>query len=153
MALFVDEYEKNIREVLNQVNINLIQFHGEETPEFCQSFGLPYIKAIRMRENVDIDEKVNAYSGAKGLLLDAYHPGVKGGSGVQFDWARIPKQCKLPIILAGGLTPQNVAMAMETVKPYGLDVSSGVEIEPGIKGSEKMESFLQEVNKFECENK
>ena len=146
VALFVDEQESRIREVLERVPINCIQFHGDEPAEACRIYGRPYIKAVRMRAGIDIAEIAKHYSDASGLLLDAYHPGVKGGTGSRFDWQLIPRQCRLPIVLAGGLEPANARQAVQSVRPYALDVSSGVEAEKGIKDAAKMAAFLKEVN-------
>ena len=146
VALFVDERESRIREVLERVPINCIQFHGDEPAEACRKYGKPYIKAVRMRSGVDMAGIAAHYSDAAGLLLDAYHPGVKGGTGSRFDWQLIPRQCSLPIVLAGGLEPANARQAVQSVRPYALDVSSGVEAEKGIKDAAKMAAFLKEVN-------
>ena len=148
VALFVDEREQRIRDVLKAVNIDLIQFHGNESRESCESFGIPYIKAVGMRDGLDLNKVANHYQSAAALLLDVWDPQKKGGTGHQFDWNRIPEQCGLPIVLAGGLTVENVRVAIETVRPYGVDISSGVEITKGIKDAGKMALFLEEVNQF-----
>ena len=145
VALFVNEQEQCIRQVLEQVPIDLIQFHGDEKAGFCRSFEKPYIKAVRMQEGIDMVGLAEEYHDAAGLLLDAYHPGVKGGSGSRFDWNLIPGDCALPIILAGGLEPENAKQAIRKIKPYALDVSSGVEAEKGVKDKEKMAAFIKEV--------
>jgi phosphoribosylanthranilate isomerase len=142
VALFVDEQETLIRNVLEQVPIDCLQFHGDETPEACRIYGKRYIKAIRMQGSIDIPEIAKRYGDADGLLLDAYHPGVKGGTGNRFDWDLIPKRCELPMILAGGLEAANVKRAVEKVRPYAVDVSSGVEAEKGIKDKAKMAAFM-----------
>ena len=146
VALFVDEKETKIREILSQVSIDCLQFHGNETPQACRLYNKSYIKAVSMRESTDIKQLAKDYNDAAGLLLDAYHPQAKGGTGQQFDWGLIPEQCDLPIILAGGLSPENAKQAVETVKPYALDVSSGVEVSKGIKDAVKMATFIEEVN-------
>ena len=145
VALFVDADEQQICRILEQVPIDLIQFHGDEPPQACRIYGKPYIKAVRMQAGIDIAALADKYHDAAGLLLDAYHPGTKGGTGSQFDWAMIPGECHLPIILAGGLTPENAKLAVQSVKPYALDVSSGVELSKGIKDVDKMTAFLTEV--------
>ena len=145
VALFVDADEQTIRQVLEQVPIDLIQFHGDEPAEACGIYGKPYIKAVRMQTDIDIVNIMATYEDAAGLLLDAYHPGVKGGSGSQFDWDLIPQTSQLPIILAGGLTPTNARQAVQSVRPYALDVSSGVEQSKGIKDVDLMSAFLTEV--------
>lgn len=146
VALFVDEQEAKIREVLAQVPIDCIQFHGDETAEACRIYGKRYIKAVSMREGIDIRALAHYYHDAAGLLLDAFHPDAKGGTGNQFNWSLIPKQLDLPIILAGGLDETNAKLAVQTVKPYALDVSSGVETRKGIKDSLKMAAFIKQVN-------
>ena len=146
VALFVDEQEAKIREVLAQVPIDCIQFHGDETAEACRIYGKRYIKAISMREGIDIPALAHYYHDAAGLLLDAFHPDAKGGTGSQFNWSLIPNQLDLPIILAGGLDETNAKLAVQTVRPYALDVSSGVETRKGIKDSLKMAAFIKQVN-------
>ena len=145
VALFVDEQEARIREVLARVPIDCIQFHGDEPAEACGIYGKRYIKAVRMQDGIDIGALAQHYHDAAGLLLDAYHPGAKGGTGSQFDWELIPEQCALPVILAGGLDQTNVKQAVQKVKPYALDVSSGVETEKGVKDSLKMAAFIKQV--------
>jgi phosphoribosylanthranilate isomerase len=145
VALFVDEQEAQIREVLSKVAIDCIQFHGDESAEVCGIYNKPYMKAIRMKPDLDVIAMANQYQDASAILLDAYHPGIKGGSGSQFDWDLIPKNCNLPIILAGGLQADNAKQAVETVRPYALDVSSGVESSKGIKDAAKMTAFIQAI--------
>lgn len=149
VGLFVDEEPERVREVIRQVRIDLLQFHGDEGPVYCQTFGRPYLKAIRMRPGTDLLKVATEYQTAMGLLLDAEDPQAKGGTGKSFDWALIPPDCPLPVILAGGLRPDNVAEALRQVKPYALDVSSGVEAAKGIKDAEKMAAFLEEVRDFD----
>jgi phosphoribosylanthranilate isomerase len=143
VGLFVDAAETEIREVLHQVPLDLLQFHGRESPEFCRSAGRPYIKAIAMRDGVDGAAEARRYPDAAGLLFDAYHPQLAGGSGDTFDWARVPRDLRRPVILAGGLTPENVASAVQAVRPYAVDVSSGVEVSKGIKSAEKIVAFIR----------
>ena len=145
-ALFLDPEERQVRGVLDKVRVELLQFHGGEPAEFCRSFGRPYIKAVPMGGGADVDEYAKRHAGAAALLLDSHAAGQKGGTGVSFDWGSIPKLDGPPLILAGGLTPQNVATAIRIVKPYGVDVSSGVESRPGIKDAVKIEAFVREVN-------
>lgn len=149
VGLFVDETEARIRDVLAQVRIDLIQFHGDETPEHCESFGKPFIKAIRMRPGTDLTQVASKYRGASGLLLDADDPQAKGGTGARFDWSMVAPDCSLPVILAGGLKPENVGEALRRVRPYAVDVSSGVEAAKGIKDIGKMAAFLKEVYQFD----
>ncbi len=145
VALFVDEQEAKVREVLKRVSIDCIQFHGDESADACGIYNKPYMKAIRVKPELDIMEIANQYQDASALLLDAYHPGIKGGSGSQFDWDLIPQHCALPIILAGGLQAENAKQAVEIVKPYALDVSSGVESSKGVKDVAKMAAFIQVI--------
>jgi phosphoribosylanthranilate isomerase len=146
VALFVDEQEARIREVLQRVSVDCLQFHGDESPEACRLYGKRYMKAVRMQEGIDISDLALQYHDAAWLLLDAYHPGAKGGTGSRFDWELIPEHCALPIILAGGLDADNVRLAVQAVRPYALDVSSGVEAGKGVKDALKMAAFLGEVN-------
>ena len=146
VALFVDEQETRIREVLARVPIDCLQFHGDEPAEACRIYDKRYIKAVSMREGIDIAALADHYHDAAGLLLDAFHPDTKGGTGSQFDWAMIPKSCTLPIILAGGLDETNAKQAVQAVRPYALDVSSGVESAKGIKDSLKIAAFIKQVN-------
>jgi len=146
VALFVDEAERIINHVLNNIAIDCLQFHGHETPQACRLYNKPYIKALSIRETTNIKQLAIDYHDASALLLDAYHPQAKGGTGKRFDWDLIPKPCSLPIILAGGLNAKNVKQAIIKVNPYALDVSSGVEIKKGIKERAKMTAFIKEVN-------
>ena len=146
VALFVDEREARIREVLDRVPVDCLQFHGDEPDEACRIYGKRYMKAVRMREDIDIAALARRYHDAAGLLLDAWHPDAKGGTGSRFDWDLIPRQCALPIVLAGGLAADNATQAVQAVRPYALDVSSGVEAEKGIKDALKMAAFLRAVN-------
>ena len=146
VALFVDEQEARIREILARVPIDCLQFHGDEPAEACRIYDKRYIKAVSMRKGIDIAALAHHYHDAAGLLLDAFHPDAKGGTGSQFDWAMIPKSCALPIILAGGLDETNAKQAVQAVRPYALDVSSGVETAKGIKDSLKIAAFIKQVN-------
>lgn len=144
-ALFVNPTEAYVRSVLAQVSIDLLQFHGDESPAFCAQFKCPYIKAVRMREGIDLDVFAEQYSASSGLLLDAYKAGVPGGTGERFDWSRVPKILSKPIILAGGLTPDNIQQAIQQTQPWAVDVSGGVERSKGIKSAQKIEQFMQRV--------
>ena len=146
VALFVDAEEALIREVLARVPIDCIQFHGNETPEACRIYGKRYIKAVPMQNDTDVNALALAYHDADGLLLDAYDAKAKGGTGHPFNWDLIPTDCTLPIILAGGLDETNAKHAILSVKPYALDVSSGVEIAKGVKDSIKIAAFIEQVN-------
>lgn len=145
VGLFVDADAAAVEEVLRRVPLSLLQFHGEETPEYCSGFRRPYIKAVRMREEVDVPGLAHAYSEAAGLLLDAYEAGVPGGTGRTFDWDKIPKEAGKPVVLAGGLDAENVGAAVEKTRPYAVDVSSGVEVSKGIKDFAKMATFVRGV--------
>lgn len=149
VGLFVDEDPGRVEEVLGRVRIDLLQFHGEESPEYCQAFGRAYIKAIRMKPGTDLARVAADYHSAAGLLLDADDRHAKGGTGKSFDWAMIPPQCPLPVVLAGGLGPDNAGLALRQVRPFGLDVSSGVEAAKGVKDKDKMAAFLKEVQDFD----
>ena len=150
VGLFVDPEPEQVEAVLSWVALDVLQFHGDEDPQFCESFPVPYIKAVRMREGVDLLQTAERYSSARGLLLDTYRPGVAGGTGEAFDWARVPASLGSSIILAGGLTPANVAQAIAAVRPYAVDVSGGVEADKGIKDAAKIAAFMQEVNRVDA---
>ena len=145
VGLFMNASAETVREALKVVPLNLLQFHGEESPEFCDQFEVPYIKVLRMRDNANVVAFAQDYPNAAGILLDSYHKDAGGGTGQSFDWDLIPDDVPLPLILAGGLNSENVASAIEAVKPYAVDVSSGVESEPAIKDHEKIEQFIKEV--------
>lgn len=145
-ALFLDPEAGKVREVLEGVRIDLLQFHGGEPADFCRSFGLPYIKAVPMGSQADLREYAQRHAQAAALLLDSHAAGQKGGTGVSFDWSLIPRLDGTRIVLAGGLNRGNVATAIRVVRPYGVDVSSGVEDAPGIKDRGKMAAFVHEVN-------
>lgn len=144
-ALFVNPDKNYVEQVLAEVDIDLLQFHGDEDAEFCQQFSKPYIKAVRMQETTDLDFLANEFKASSGLLLDAYVPGVPGGTGEKFSWEWIPESLDLPVILAGGLTAENVKQAIHTAKPWAVDVSGGVEASKGIKSEQKIKQFMQEV--------
>jgi len=145
-ALFVDPEPKQVQEILEGVRIDLIQFHGDEDSDFCGQFKHPYIKAIRVRQASDVVASCVRFPDALGILLDSYKPGVPGGTGETFDWSLIDdSQLTKPIILAGGLNPENVADAINQVQPFAVDVSGGVEASKGIKDHGKINAFLSEV--------
>ena len=151
VGLFVNPTVDYVREVLAKVPLDALQFHGEEAPEFCASFGKPYLKAIRVKAGVDLVECAARYAGAQGLLLDAYVEGTQGGTGESFDWALIPHDLPLPVILSGGLHAGNVAQAVAQVQPYAVDVSSGVEESKGIKDAAKVAAFIKEVKNVDLQ--
>lgn len=143
VGLFVDQEPELIAR--SAEHLDLLQFHGDETPAFCAGFGRPWIKALRMRDDLDLHAAAEAYAGAQALLLDAYRPGVPGGTGETFDWSRIPANLAKPVILAGGLGPDNVAQAIERVRPFAVDVSGGVEAAPGRKDRGLLAAFAAAV--------
>lgn len=145
-ALFLDPGREAVQQVLDQVRVELLQFHGVEPAEFCRSFSRPYVKAVPMGSQADLAEYAQRHFHAAALLLDSHAAGQKGGTGMSFNWSAVPKVEGPPLILAGGLKPENVATAIRIVQPYGVDVSSGVESAPGIKDPDKMAAFVREVN-------
>ena len=145
VGLFVNASEKEVRRVLASVPLDLLQFHGDETPDFCKQFQMPYLKAIRVKTGVDLLQCAALYKRAQGLLLDAHVEGIPGGTGAVFDWDLIPESLLLPLILSGGLNVHNVSDAIEKVRPHAVDVSSGVEASKGIKDQEKISRFMSEV--------
>ncbi|WP_281645433.1 phosphoribosylanthranilate isomerase [Parendozoicomonas sp. Alg238-R29] len=145
-GVFVNPEPQFLEEVLQTVELDALQFHGDESNDFCQSWGLPWIKAVRVRENSDVASELEQWPQASAFLLDSYTPGVYGGTGEAFDWDRFPKHLKQPLILAGGLSPANVADAIATVQPWAIDVSSGVESSRGKKDETLIREFMEEVN-------
>lgn len=149
VGLFVNPDAADVRAALGALRLDLLQFHGDETPAFCASFGVPYLKAVRVKPGVDLIQYAIRFRGAKGLLLDAFVEGKAGGTGESFDWKLIPDDLPLPVILSGGLGPANVKAAIEQVRPWAVDVSSGVEASKGIKDAARIAVFMREVRK-EC---
>ena len=145
VALFKDAEADEIRRVLAEVPIDLLQFHGSESAGFCRQFGKPYIKALGMVGESAAPKQVEEYHDARGLLLDGHAPGAAGGTGQSFEWDMIPDDLEYPLILAGGLGVNNVAEAIRTVRPYAVDISSGVESEKGIKDAAKVTAFMNNV--------
>ena len=148
VALFVNETAENVSHALAVCQFDLLQFHGDESPEFCRQFNRPYMKAIRVRSADDIHSAVQQYPDAKALLLDAYVENLPGGTGQAFDWRLIP-QLDIPWVLAGGLNANNVADAVIQVQPFAVDVSGGVEASKGIKDVNKIKDFISEVRNVE----
>ncbi len=146
-GLFVDADPAFVNTVLREVPLQLLQFHGDESLAYCESFARPYMKAIRMRPELDVAAAIAEYPTASGILLDAYRPGVPGGTGETFDWARVPKFSTKPLVLAGGLTPANIADAIQMTQVYGVDVSGGVESAPGKKDHGKITSFINNARR------
>ena len=151
VGLFVNPPVDYVRDVLAQVSLDVLQFHGEEAPSFCAQFGKPYLKAIRVKPGVDLIQCAARYASAQGLLLDAYIEGTHGGTGASFDWALIPGNLPLPVVLSGGLHAGNVAEAIRQVRPYAVDVSSGVEANKGIKDAAKIAAFIDEVKRVDVQ--
>lgn len=145
VGLFVNAQVGDVERVLDEVPLDLLQFHGEETPAYCAQFRRPYIKALRVRPGVDLLQYARQYEGARGLLLDAFVEGTHGGTGSGFDWNLIPSGLPLPVVLSGGINAGNVTAAIQRVRPCAVDVSSGVEAAPGIKDARKMTDFFQGV--------
>ncbi len=148
VGLFVDASPELIWSVLDEVNLNSIQFHGEETEVDCMLYGLPYIKAIRMREGIELSRLVESFNNASAILIDTYVSGVPGGTGKTFNWNLVTEDINKPLILAGGLTLENVSDAIKVVKPYAVDVSGGVEESPGIKDKAKMLKFIHQAKEL-----
>lgn len=146
VALFVNAEQKEVQSVIEAVKVDLLQFHGDETPDYCGSFNRPFIKALRVQPQTNLLQYATDFSMSKGLLLDAFSEGLPGGTGKVFDWTLIPQQFPLPIILAGGLDATNVLAAIEQVKPFAVDVSGGVELSKGKKDAFKLRAFMQQVN-------
>ncbi len=144
VGLFVNASRAEVHRVVESVPLNLLQFHGDETVDQCEGFGLPYLRAARVRPGVDLLEFASQFPSARALLLDTWTPAY-GGSGESFDWSLVPASCPLPVILSGGLTPDNVAEAICQVRPVAVDVSSGVESAKGIKDAAKIRAFVSAV--------
>ena len=145
VGLFVNANSNFVDQVLNSVNIDTIQFHGDESSSDCSQFQMPFIKAIRMREGTNLLSQAEEFSSASGLLLDSFEEDSYGGTGKSFDWNLIKNNLDLPIILAGGLNKDNVISAIEKTQPYAIDISSGVETEKGIKDIEKTKEIIEIV--------
>ncbi len=144
VALLVNHTRDDVKLLLEKAPFDFLQFHGDETDEFCCSFGMPFIKAIRVEKLVDLEGQVDRFPHSKGILLDAFVEGEYGGTGKTFQWSEVPAISK-PVVLAGGLTPDNVGQAIKQIRPFAVDVSGGVESEKGIKDHEKVSSFIREV--------
>lgn len=150
VGLFVDEKPETVASILGVVPLDLLQFHGDERPGDCAAFGRPYIKAVPMSGTVDPMAYMDAYPHAAGFLLDSHGNGRAGGTGDTFDWDRIPRDLRHCVVLAGGLDPENVAEAVHRVRPWAVDVSTGVEARPGIKDPARMKAFVSEVKRVDC---
>ena len=145
VGVFVNPEEQQVHAILGAVRLDLLQFHGDESPQFCAQFGMSYIKAVRVKQGLDLLQYASRYRDAIGLLLDAHNASAYGGTGQAFDWNLVPGSLDLPIILSGGLNAANVARAIRQVRPWAVDVSSGVESAKGIKDADKIAAFVQAV--------
>ncbi|AKR43427.1 phosphoribosylanthranilate isomerase [Methylophilus sp. TWE2] len=145
VGLFVNATASEVREAIVIAGLDCLQFHGDESADYCAQFNLPYYKAIRVKPGVNLIQCELDFASATALLLDTYSEKAVGGTGEAFDWSMIPAGMQKPLVLAGGLNPDNVTQAMLQVRPYALDVSGGVEAEKGIKSSQKIAAFMQQV--------
>lgn len=146
VGLFVNAAAEKVTEAARRVPLDLLQFHGDEPPAACAEFGLPFLKAVRVDEKVDLEAEARRYREASALILDTPDGRLWGGSGRTFDWSLVPEAIGKPVVLAGGLTPENVAEAVARLRPYAVDVSGGVESAPGIKDAGKIVKFIREVD-------
>ena len=151
VGLFVDMPRDELQQLLQRLPLDLLQFHGDESPADCEGHGRPYIKALRVRPGKDVAAAMAPYAGARGILLDTFVEGVPGGTGASFDWSLVPENAAKPIILAGGLDAGNVATAIRQVRPYAVDVSGGVEASKGIKDAGKIRAFVRAVRDARCD--
>lgn len=149
VGVYVNPSPEWVEETCSIAGLSLLQFHGDESPEFCSQFSLPYIKAVRIRTGIDLLQYAAQYSNASGLLLDSYVEGVPGGTGHTFDWSLIPQGLSLPLILSGGLNANNVCEAIREARPWAVDISSGVEVAKGIKDTDKIAAFMTGVRNGE----
>lgn len=149
VGLFVNHDPDQVNDICGEVDLDLLQFHGDESADYCEQFGRRYVKAVRMAPAQTVAAALKAFPGASGLLLDGFDATLYGGSGRVFDWQRIPKDVDKPLILAGGLLAGNVAEAIRVAAPYAVDVSSGVETAPGIKSKDKIDQFIKSVRDIE----
>jgi phosphoribosylanthranilate isomerase len=149
VALFVNAESDVIAEVVDRVGVDLLQFHGQECADYCGQHRRPWIRAVRVKPETDLLAAQAEFASGRGLLLDAYRPGVPGGTGETFDWDRIPRDLAPRIVLAGGLDARNVGDAVRRVRPFAVDVSGGVEAEKGIKDPQKIKAFIEEVRSAE----
>ena len=145
VGVFMNQPASEVAAIIAEISLDVLQFHGEETNVYCKQFGLPFFKAISMHQPADLDLAAAVYPDAQALLLDSHGHGQAGGQGRLFDWSAIGEGVTVPLVLAGGLLPANVSDAVQMVQPWAVDVSSGVEMGPGIKDHELMEKFCQQV--------
>ena len=146
VGLFVNAPKEEVLSAISESRVNVLQFHGDEEEEFCNQFNLPYIKAISFKDGTNLLEYCQLYASSSAILIDTYSQKMRGGTGKTFNWDLIPKQLPLPIIIAGGLDSKNVSSLINSVNPYGVDVSGGVELDKGIKDHNMMKNFVLGVN-------
>lgn len=147
VAVFVNPSHEEVETVVRDCGVTLLQFHGDEPPDFCMGFSRPYIKAARIRPELDLLKYLSPHAAAKAWMLDAFHEDLWGGTGGAFDWGLVPRGAAKPVILSGGLTADNVADAVRRVRPYAVDVSTGVEVSKGIKNAAKIAAFIGAVRR------
>jgi phosphoribosylanthranilate isomerase len=147
VAVFVNPAADEVEAVIRECGVTLLQFHGEESPDFCAGFSRPYIKAARIRPDLDLLKYLSPHTAARAWMLDAFHEDLWGGTGGAFDWGLVPRGMAKPVILSGGLTIANVADAVRRVRPYAVDVSTGVEASKGIKDAAKIATFIGAVKR------
>ena len=147
VAVFVNPTREEVETVIRESGVNLLQFHGDEPPEFCSGFSRPYIKAARLRPGLDLLKYLSPYAAARAWMLDSFHEDLWGGTGGAFDWSLVPRDAVKPVVLSGGLTSDNVANAVKRVRPYAVDVSTGVEVSKGIKDAAKIAAFIGAVRR------
>ncbi|GAB6387109.1 phosphoribosylanthranilate isomerase [Stutzerimonas marianensis] len=145
VGLFVNASRCEINETLDAVRLDMLQFHGDESPADCDGYHKPWYKALRVKPGIDVCAHAAEYQGASAILLDSYVAGVPGGTGESFDWSLIPRDLSQPLVLAGGLNPENVERAIAQVKPYAVDVSGGVEVRKGVKDADRVRDFVRRV--------
>ena len=149
VGLFVNATQQEVSEISELTKIDVVQYHGDESPDYCESSSKPWIKALRVGGGEDLVKEVCRFRNAKAILFDSYDGERYGGTGALFDWSLLPKKVACPTILAGGLNAKNVVEAIRRVEPFCLDVSGGIEASKGIKDRVKMEDFVEEVNKLD----
>ena len=146
VGLFVNAPKEEVLLAINESRVNMLQFHGDEDEMFCNQFNLPYIKAISFKDGINLLEYCQLFASSSGILIDTYSQKMRGGTGKTFNWGLIPKQLPLPLIIAGGLNSKNVSLLINSINPYGVDVSGGVESDKGIKDHNMMKNFVLGVN-------
>jgi phosphoribosylanthranilate isomerase len=149
VGLFVNASAAEVQQVIKETSLDCLQFHGDESANYCEQFNLPYYKAIRVKPGVNLIQCELDFASASALLLDTFSEKAVGGTGLTFDWKLIPAGMQKPLVLAGGLNPENVMQALQQVRPYAVDVSGGVEVQKGIKSPEKIAALMQQVVQFD----